>query len=101
MTNCRITTDLIFEIYDVTLDKWFPVYITGSNEAKLSMSNEPDEKGVAIKIDPNNFPTVGAKNYRITGSYFQILNIDTKKYHTIWIEDSTNPKISISKKGTN
>ena len=89
----------MFEIYDLKLNKWFPVYIKGVIEPKLSMSKEPDETGVAMKIEPENIITNGAKNYRCKGNFFQLLNIDTNLYHTIWIEDSPNPKISISKKG--
>lgn len=104
MPNCRITTDLIFEMFDVSLEQWFPVYIKGLNQPKLCLGDEPDLTGVPLKINPNNFTTVGAKNYRVSGGYFQILNVDTNMWHTIWVEadeesGNSNPKISISQIG--
>ena len=101
MPNCRITTDLVFEIFDVKLNKWFPIFVRGNENPKISMDDKPDETGIAMKIEADNFITIGAKNYRVNSSYFQLLNVDTGKYHTIWVDetDENNPTISISKQG--
>ena len=99
MPNCRITTDLVFEIYDVNLSQWFPVYVRGAYQPQLIMGDEPDLTGEPLMLNKDNFTTVGGKNYRVGGGNFQLLNVDTARWHTIFIKDSNNPTISISQIG--
>lgn len=99
MPNCRITTDLTFEVFDVSLLQWYPIYIKGKFQPALVLGDEPDLTGEALIINKDNFVTVGAKNYRVSGGNLQILNVDTGLWHTIFIGDPDNPKISISQVG--
>lgn len=86
-SNFRITTDYIFELYDVKTNKFYKVWVAGEDgHAQLRKDVNPDEDGVALDIDPRVFPSgnIGS-NYRVKNNILQIYNVDTHKYHSIFI----------------
>lgn len=100
--NFRITTDYIFELYDVDTNSYYSCWVEGQDgSAAIKISQVADTSGVAIEITSSNIPDGNeSSNYRIKSGILQIYNIDTKKYHTIFIiGDSSRTAVSISQIG--
>ena len=101
-SNFRITTDYIFELYDVDTDSYYSCWVEGQDGyAVIKISEVADTSGVAIEITSNNIPDgTDSSNYRTKSGMLQIYNVDTKKYHTIFITgDSSRTAVSISQTG--
>lgn len=100
--NFRITTDYIFELLDTISEQYYKVWVVGQDGvAQLRLADNPDTTSVAIDIDPRNFPLGNDNsNYRVKYGVFQIYNVDTNKYHTIFINRTENRiDVSISQIG--
>lgn len=100
--NFRITTDYIFELFDEISEQFYEIWVSGQDGfAQLRFAENPDTTGVALDIDPRNFPLGNDNsNYRVKYGMLQILNVDTNKFHTIFINGIGNSiEISISQIG--
>lgn len=103
-SNFRITTDYIFELYDTNTGKFYKCWIEGEDgAAAIKIASVPDTEGVAIEITAKCIPDGNENsNYRITSSVLQIYNVDTQKYHTIFITgNEKRTAFSISPNGYN
>ena len=103
-SNFRITTDYIFELYDTNTGEFYQCWIGGEDgAAAIKIASVPDTEGVAIEITAKYIPDGNENsNYRIISSVLQIYNVDTQKYHTIFITgNEKRTAFSISPNGYN
>lgn len=106
--NFRITTDYILQIFNVTTQGFHTIWVAGEDgKATLQSAKNADSTSTELDWDYQVFqlpdPPLDSTttNYRKTNNnVLQLLNVDTKKWHTLFISgNKNNPKFSISKQG--
>lgn len=88
--NFRITTDYILELFDVSTNNYFKIWIAGNDgSAALKIDSIADTTSVALNITTKAIPNGNENsNYRVVSSLLQIYNVDTAKWHTIFTVES-------------
>lgn len=102
MSNFRVTSDGLFQLYNPDTGLWNTPWISGDGEsARMVMSSSGTSGGSAVPIDPYNFPNGGdGSNFRVRENVFSLYNVDTGKWHRleVWGADGA-AQFQISKEG--
>lgn len=106
MNNFRVTTNYILELLNTDDDLYYQFWVAGQDgKAQLVIASTPDTASEEIdwdySIDQLPIPPDGEEqNYRIESQILQIYNVDTTKWHTLYITgEDGNPSLSISEDG--
>lgn len=97
-SNFRITTSYIFELLNVTDQNFYMLWCVGAgNSVSVKVSTQPDVISEALQFDIDNFPNGNIdSNYRFNKfGIFQLYNVDTELWHSIYIVKSGNEAPSL------
>ena len=106
MDNFRVTSAYILELLNTDDNQYYQFWASGQDgKARINVASVPDTTTAVLDWDYAAFqlpipPEEEEQNYRIIGQTLQIYNVDTTKWHTLYISgEQGNPALSISMDG--
>lgn len=106
--NFRVTTEFVLQLFNVTTQSYHSIWVSGQDgSATLNSSEYGDSTSEALEWDyqvyqlPDPPLNSTSTNYRKNNNnVLQLLNVDTNKWHTLFISGGiNNPTFSIAKIG--